>query len=536
VKRPEVGPALDHRPGRAVLLGKSLLAGGLLATSFPPFDLTFVAFVGLVPLLGVLEDLARTGRDRPLRDWGGSAFLSGMVTGFVYFLALLWWIVVLDAPSLTIPWVRYPGTLAIVGYLALFHGIFALAYAWIRARVGTPPAFLAPLLWTICDLARARGQLAFPWGELGYSQVPFLPALQIAAVLGLRGITAWTVLVNTLALPLTRPGGFRFRPALWLLLVFGLPVAGGALRLARSTERPTARVALVQPDVGNDEKWDPARRAEIFENMASLTRAGVEAGADLVVWPETAAPCYLLKDRTWRPWVEELVAEGGTPLLAGMPDYEIVEDGEERRVAYRNTGAFFDGTGRFVDRMYKIQLVPFGERVPFSDWIGALDRVDFGEADFIPGTRFVLFDGGGWKFGNLVCFEAIFPHLTRRYAVDGAEMLVNITNDSWFGAGSGAEQHARMAVARCVETGCGMARCANSGISLGADPYGRITGRTPLFERTLSVVDVPLRRGWTPYVRLGDWIARLSLVGAPLLIVAAFLRGRKGVPPGRAVG
>ena len=88
--------------------------------------------------------------------------------------------------------------------------------------------------------------------------------------------------------------------------------------------------------------------------------------------------------------------------------------------------------------MDKIQLVPFGERVPFSDWIRALERVDFGEADFIPGTRFVLFDGGGWKFGNLVCFEAIFPHLTRRYALDGAEMLVNITNDSWFGAGAGA--------------------------------------------------------------------------------------------------
>ena len=150
---------------------RSALAGLLLAAAFPPLDLTLVAFVGLVPLLSVLEDLAAAGRGRPLREWGGSAFGAGMTTGFAFFLPLLWWISLLDAPALTIPWVRYPGTLAIAGYLGLYIGLFALAYAWVRARTSLPPIVVAPPLWIVAELLRSTGQMAFPWGEIGYSQV-----------------------------------------------------------------------------------------------------------------------------------------------------------------------------------------------------------------------------------------------------------------------------------------------------------------------------------------------------------------------------
>ncbi len=510
---------------------RSALAGLLLAAAFPPLDLTLVAFVGLVPLLSVLEDLAAAGRGRPLREWGGSAFGAGVTTGFAFFLPLLWWISLLDAPALTIPWVRYPGTLAIAGYLGLYIGLFALAYAWVRARTSLPPIVVAPPLWIVAELLRSTGQMAFPWGEIGYSQVTNLPALQVAAAAGVRGIGAWIMAANALALDVTRPGGRRLRPALLLVVIVAVPMAGGALRLARPYDPETVRVALVQPNVGNREKWDPDLRADIFERIATLTRAGVEDGAEIVIWPETAAPCYLLKDRTWRPFVEELARSGGVPLFLGLPDYTVLATGNEdepRRVVYSNTGALFDGEGELVGRMDKIRLVPFGERIPYSDVIPGFDRIDFGEADFVPGEEPVIFDGGGWKFGNLVCFEATFADLTREYVLRGADILVTITNDSWFGAGSGAEQHARMAVARCVETGCGMARAANSGISLGADAHGRVLARTPLFERTVAVVDVPKRQGTTLFVRWGDWVGKVSLLGMLTLLGAAFLRRRSG--------
>jgi apolipoprotein N-acyltransferase len=247
----------------------------------------------------------------------------------------------------------------------------------------------------------------------------------------------------------------------------------------------------------------------------------------LVVWPETAAPCYLLKDTEWRPWVEALATELSVPLFVGVPDYEVVLENGVRRVTYTNTGALFDASGQLAGRMDKIRLVPFGERIPFSQWVPFLARVDFGEADFLPGEGPVLFETDGWKFGNLVCFEATYPDLVRDHANAGAELLVNITNDSWFGAGSGAEQHKRMAVVRCVESGCGMARCANSGISCGIDAFGRTEGETPLFRRAVAVVDVPLRRGRTPYARVGDWVGAASALGTAALVLASFARRRR---------
>ena len=500
-------------PARRWRLVGAMLSGLLLAVSFPPLSLSFIAFVGLIPLFLALEE-SRTS---------GESFRSGFLCGVAFFLPLLWWISVLDSPQLTVPWIRVPAMLAVVLYLSLFVGVFAVAHSFVRRRTNAPVWLVAPAFWTLWEIARGSGQLGFPWGELGYSQVPFLPALQMARVTGIHGITFWIVLVNGLAFEALRSPRPRTVAAFASVLL--IPILLGAWHLRRDFVQgaPTIQAALVQPSVRNDEKWDPEGRAKIFGLLTELTREGVGRGADLVIWAETAAPCYVLKDAEWGPVVQEIARESGVPIFLGLPDYQVARD---RRVTYTNTAALFDGSGRFVDRMDKIQLVPFGEHVPYSQKFKILEKVDFGEADFIPGARYVVFDAAGARFGNLVCFEATFPHLTRRYVKEGADLLVTITNDSWFGAGSGAEQHAEMAIARCVETGRSMARCANSGISLGVDPYGRRIGETELFTRTVSVVEVPILRGTTPYVRFGEWVAALAGFQATVLAGAAFL-GRR---------
>jgi apolipoprotein N-acyltransferase len=508
------------------MLGHGVASGALVALAFPPLDAWAVALAGLLPLLRALEGAADAMR-RGARGCVSRGFAAGFGTGLALYLALLWWIILLDAPALTIPWVRYPGTLAIVSFLALYVGAFGAAYVFVRARTGAPAPFAAGALWTALELLRGWGELGFPWGTLGYAAVPFLPALQLASVAGISGLTFWIVATNGFLLPLlARPTRTR---AAWIAaaVVAAGPPALGALRLARPSERVRVRVALVQPNVPNEEKWAPEKRAEIFEALAELSRAGVARGARLVVWPETAAPCYLLRDREWRPWTEALARDLGVPLFLGVPDYRIVQEGGGRRVTYSNTGALFDAAGVLAGTMDKMRLVPFGERIPFSQWVPFLARLDFGEADFLRGEGPVLFDGGGFRFGNLVCFEATYPDLVREHANAGADLLVNITNDSWFGAGSGAEQHKNMAVVRCVETGCGMARCANSGISAGVDAFGRTAGETALFVRTLSVVDVPLRRGRTFYARVGDWVGVVAAAGGALLVLAGFARGRR---------
>lgn len=516
----------DFRFRRPRLLAKGALSGLLLSFAFPPLNWWPLAFVGLAPVLWTLDDLAAVNASRPLRAWAGRAFLLAFSCAFAYFLALLWWIVLLDAPALTIPWVRYPGTAAIVAYLALYFGGFGVAYSWIRARTRVPAAVAAPALWIVADVARGYWELGFPWGHLGYSQIRFLPALQMASVTGVHGVTAWLVLINALVSGALRPRSVRWKAAATIALVFAVPVTLGALRLRRPPERPTVRVALVQPNIGNAEKWDPSLREAHFENMADLSRQGVQQGARLVAWPETAAPTYLLRDEKWRPWAESLAVDLGVPVLAGFPDYQVVRDESGKRVTYTNSAALLSPDGGVAGRMDKIELVPFGERMPFSQQFDFMARLDFGEADFLPGKAPVMFHVPECTFGCLICFEAIYPELCRQHAVDGAEILVNITNDSWFGAGSGARQHADMAVFRCVETGCGMARAANSGISLGADAYGRTFQETALFTRDIEVVDVPLRVGKTWYVRTGDWVVPLATTTSLVLLVLAFLRRR----------
>jgi apolipoprotein N-acyltransferase len=506
---------------RIGLLGRSVASGLILGLAFPPAELTFLAFVALVPLLAALEEIALSPREPVRGSWRGPGFLCGYAAGLAFFGPLLWWIALLDAPALTIPWVRVPATAAIVGAYSLLPGLFGLAFVAIRRRVGAPVWLIAPALWTCWEVLRGVGPLAFPWGELGYSQVTFLPALQIAAVAGVHGITLWLALANGLAFASIRGGRLRAAPVVAFLLVVLCPVALGVIRLARPLSNPTLRVALVQPSVGNAEKWDPQQREDIFRDLFELSRAGIAQGAELVIWAETAAPCYLLKDYVYRPFVEQLAAETGVPILLGLPDYQVTP---EKRVTYTNTAVLFDARGELAGRMDKMHLVPFGEYIPLSGHISALQRLDFGEADFVSGKKFVLFELGDRRLAVLICFEAIFPEMSRRYVREGADLLVNITNDSWFGAGAGARQHALMAVARCAETGCGLARCANSGISLAADPRGRILLATGLFTSEVAVVDVPLRRGETIYAKLGDWPVWLASAAALGLLGAALWR------------
>src|SRR4030095_6298205 len=191
--------------------------------------------------------------------------------------------------------------------------------------------------------------------------VPFLASRQMARVAGIHVLTFWIVLVNGLAYEALCSS----RPRRWAAFaaVLVIPIALGAWHLHRYSTKgnPTVRAALVQPSVRNDEKWDPEGRAKIFGLLTELTSEGVAQGATLVIWAETAAPCYALKDAEWGPVVQKIAREAGVPIFFGVPDYQVTAD---RRVTYTNTAALLDGAGRFVDRMDKIQLVPFGEHIP----------------------------------------------------------------------------------------------------------------------------------------------------------------------------
>lgn len=506
-------------PGREHLL---LIASGvLLSLAFPPADVVPAAFLALVPFFYVL----RRARGASFR----ASFRRGLVAGMAFFAPLLYWLIFLSSQEMDNP-VLMSGPLVLLVLLqSLYWGLFSGCAVWVNSTTRAPSWLVLPVLWVACEQLRSLFVLGFTWGALGYAGVTVFPqAVQFASVTGLFGVSFWMVLVNALVLEsLMGRRRRRLTAALAAVIVFVAPWVHGALVLRAFEPERTVRVAVVQPNIDAALKWDERYKSMSFDTLAELTRQASVEGPDLVVWPETAAPSYLLRDPEDFARVAE-VAALGAPVLTGCPDTQLIggPDGEFRPL---NSAVLVGGDGGVMGKYDKVHLVPFGEVIPFETVIPLLRRVDFGEADFARGEERVVFELPDSRFSVAICFESIFPRLVRQFVGRGAGLLVNITNDVWYGKTSMPFQHAAMAVMRSIENRRSLARSANSGVSLVTDPHGRIMASLPIFERGVIVEDLPVVSETTFYTRHGDlfpWSAcvlSLLLVLAP---VAARVRGR----------
>ena len=468
------------------------------------------AHVALVPLLA---SLGRAGF--------GPAFRRGWVAGGVFNGLSLYWVAHTQGGGLAV----IGGALLLALYLGLFVGGFAGCLGMLMRRWGNPAVLAAPILWTAFEYVLSVGELGFPWLLLGHSQAAFPSLIQGAQYTAVYGISLWVVLVNTLALlalAATWSRSGRILSISLCVLAVGLPwLYGRAVLDAHPPMADGVRVGVVQNGIGR-EKWERGGLERSFRSLEELSRIAAERRAALVVWPETAVPCHLAWREECRARVERLVEELDIPLFTGAPDAD-----PDTRTPYN--AAFYFTPGNPEYQTYaKMHLVPFGERTPFRDRIPLLRDIDWsaltgdlGPAEFAPGHERALFDLAGSKFAALICFETVFPDFVRRSVREGADFLVNITNDSWFGATAGPYQHAQLAVLRAVENRISIARCATSGISLFIDPWGRTSEATELFTPAVRVAAVSLRQGDTFYTRHGDLLAQASLAAAIALVVAS---------------
>jgi apolipoprotein N-acyltransferase len=340
-------------------------------------------------------------------------------------------------------------------------------------------------------------------------------------------VTLWLAWVNALVfLALARR---TWRPAALATLTALAALGYGLWREAAIVMRPVTTVAVLQPNVGFDEKWAAgAKDSLVVALVRQTTEAARQRGVRLVAWPEAALPGFFVDHPNWDLLVRATVAELRTPLLAGALDAEFHPDGSYE---YFNAAFLFDSSGdRHGQPSYrKKYLVPITERVPFLPprWFKSLNF--FG--GFSRGDRFPVYRIAEGGFGVLICYESIFEELARGYRRDGADFLVNITNDGWFGSTVGPYQHAAHLVMRAIETRMGVARAANTGVSEFVDPLGRVHLATPLeVPRTLSgpVLTTSVH---TPYVRFGDWVGALALAGSAALLIAASARQRRQGAP-----
>jgi len=419
--------------------------------------------------------------------------------------------------------------LVLVAYLALFPAVFALLLARCRRTFGGAALALAPALWVTTELGRQYVWDGFPWALLGYSQVTVLPVAQAASVVGVYGLSTLLAVVASAAaaLVLARGPARILYPAAAALLV-AVCVFWGNARLSASTllrSGEPVRVAVLQGNIAQDDKWNPELRDEITSKYLRLTREALAAGATFIIWPESSTPFYFEHDLVRGGAIRRLATEAGVTLLIGSDQIEPVQaTGPDQKPQSRYYNAAFlvtpDGGVGAVYR--KMHLVPFGEYVPLQNLLFFVGPIVEAVAAFTPGRDPVLLPVAGHTVSTAICYEVIFPSLIRRFVQDGSELLTTITNDAWYGRSSAAYQHWEQAAMRSIEQGRYLARAANTGISGFVDPYGRVVEKTDLFHEAILIADLRFIRERTIYNRLGDLAAWLSLALTGLALFATF--------------
>ena len=502
-----------------------------------------MAWAALVPLLIGLERRARRS------GTAGSMFRLGWLFGFVFFLIGTHWIALLSEVAITVPWLKYPAWVAAAAYLALYSGLAALISGLLARPAGprsraagadaatgalarVPLELAFPVVFLCVEELRASGELGFPWFQPGYTQHAYVPLIQMASLGSVSLVTLWVLLLNVL-LWRSLAGRARLRSALGALFLVLVPWLWGqrvvqATQGAASAPDPARVVALAQGNVPGEIKWSGDHQPEILATFLGLSgeAAARRPRPVMVVWPETATGSYLRKQIDQTLAVAAFAARTGVPVFSGFADFSW--DATGRRRSY-NAAGLFAPDGSLGPVYAKRHLVPFGERMPFQRLFPWLGRLELGQAEWTPGERTVLFPSAAGPFSCLVCFEAIFPDLSRSDVRAGARWLVNITNDEWFGNSAALYQHAAMSVFRAVENRVPLARCANTGLTLVADANGRVLATLPVFRPGVLVSGLPRPAtiGFpTPYTRFGDWPGLMSLLALAGLALRAAARAR----------
>lgn len=494
--------------------GFAALTGMLLALSFPRYGHPALAFGALTPLLVALSGWS--GRDGNLPGVPAArAFRLGLVAGVLHFAGTVYW----TGPTIqTFGGLAWPVavlvTFLLVLYMAAYVALFAALTTRCVRRFGSGGLLLAPATWVVTEYLRGTVLGGFPWIPLGNTMVTFLPIAQVASVTGVYGLSALVVLVNTsVAVAMIRPRA-RFVAVTGLAaLVAGASIWGGRRLAANDLVRTGTpiSVGLIQGNVPQEEKWDPARAPMIVSRYLQLTEQALAGGAELVIWPESATPFFFEEDEAAQV-IRDMVRRWGRPLLLGSDEFD---PGPPSRLY--NSAFMLDRAGATAGVYRKIHLVPFGEYVPFQRLLFFVGPLVEAVSAFSPGEAVTMLPVDGHMMSAAICYEVTYPGLMRRAVRQGSELLATITNDAWYGRSSAAYQHFEMAAMRAIEQGRYLVRAANTGITGIVDPYGRVTARTELFETVALVGEARFVQAKTPYARMGDWVV---LVAAGLVALA----------------
>jgi apolipoprotein N-acyltransferase len=473
--------------------------------------------VALAPLIVAVCRDASSGR---------RAFTQGLVAGGIYFAGTVYWT---SGVMARFGGIAFPLAAAIAGllvaYLALFPAIFALVLRRLVTSGGIGWVWLAPAVWVASEYGRLAIFGGFPWVLLGYSQMPVLPIAQLASLTGVFGVSGLLAMSATAIawLTLSRHPRRWVGPALVAASVIAV-AAWGSARIGRAdlTKAGTAvRVGVVQGNVEQDTKWDPARADEIFTRHLRLTERMADEGARLVLWPESSTPFYFGYGAESEV-LRALARRRDLELLIGS---DLFEQATPPRIY--NAAFLIKADGSTGGIYRKVHLVPFGEYVPFGQLLFFAKPLVEAVSDFAPGTSVNTLPARTATLSTAICYEVVYPALIREGVDNGSALLTTITNDAWFGRSSAPWQHFQMAAMRAVEQGRYLVRAANTGISGMVDPYGRVAFQSDLFVEGAWAFDVRRIEERTFYGRTGDWAVWGSLALVVLSLVLTVTSPRR---------
>jgi len=531
-----------------------VLSAALQIVIFPLPNLYWFSWIAVAPLIvAILRarapetlqlQLDDQSRLLPATLWQG--FVLGYVCGILWFAGTCYWIfdTMHRYGGLPIP-VAVLALILFCMYVGLYHGMFGLLLAWVAgskvggSRVGGQKTaatgasirrtlVAAPFLWVAVELARTR-ITAFPWELLGYAQTGNFALTRIATFTGVYGLSFEIVLVNSVFAAAFLAAKKR-RKALLVAACAAVVILQTGQWLAPPPVATDHTALLVQPDIPiqTGETWTRDYFQSTLRDLTaiSLHPAGEKAGQryDLIVWPESPSPFYT-NDPLFRDAVSELARESGSWVVAGsigitpaMHSGEGSAGGQGSQIF--NSAALVNPRGEWVGRYDKVHLVPFGEYLPFPQVFAFAGGLTKEVGEFQRGASRTPLDAGGQRLGMFICYESIFPDEVRQGPLRGAQVLVNISNDGWYGDSGAWKQHLQQTQMRAIENGRWLLAATNTGMTASIDPYGRIVAATPRKIRTALAAPYALSSSTSFYTRHGDWFAYLcAIISAGALLM-----------------
>jgi apolipoprotein N-acyltransferase len=496
---------------RSFKLALSVLSGVMISLSFPIYlfgwrgpELGWLTWVGLVPLFLVVRSSSLRG-----------IFVYAFISSFIWYSTSVFWTVHAMNVFGHIPmYICLCVLLLMVVVLSIYISIAPVFAMWVSRRFRGEPIFLIPIFWIAVELCRNYFPVGgFPWSGLSMSQARLTHVIQIADIAGIYGVMfliVWfNVFVSELVVKLRGGvvGGLRVKAAVTAFFIAATMIYGfykvGAIG-REMDESLKVKVALVQGNISQDDKWDSKKARGIVNTYRAMVHRLLNSDIDLIVWPESSFPWYVRSDMT-----------GIKPETLGLPPTSdgllpltflgaITETPDGR---YFNSGFLFDSEGSILARYDKVHLAPFGEYVPYRKFLFFMRKLTAPVGDFDVGRSNEPIRAAGFVFGPLICYEDIFPEIAREEVLRGAEFFVNITNNAWFGKTPAPYQQLALSVFRAVETRRYLVRATNTGVSAVIAPTGEILVESGMYEPATIAAPIGRLSIKTTYTALGNWLA-----------------------------